>query len=204
MAVFEQITIIGMGLIGSSIARAVRENNVADRLTGCDSNEAHCATALRLKLVDDMGTDPAKAVKNSDLVILATPVGTYGDIGRIICPEMKPGAILTDVGSVKASVAKSLSPFMREDCHLIPGHPVAGTEQSGPDAGFANLFTGRWCILTPPEDVDPHRLKKLEKFWQALGSKIEYMTPEHHDMVLAITSHLPHLIAYNIVGTARH
>ncbi len=204
MAVFEQVTIIGMGLIGSSIARAIRANKAAKRLFGYDSNEDHSTTALRQKLVDDMDYDPAKAVKNSDLVILATPVGTYGDLAKIICPEMKAGATLTDVGSVKSSVVKALSPHIREDCHLIPGHPVAGTEQSGPEAGFATLFTGRWCILTPPENTNPEAIRNLENFWQALGSKVECMTPEHHDMVLAITSHLPHLIAYNIVGTARH
>jgi len=204
MAVFEQITIIGMGLIGSSIARAILENRVADRLIGCDNNAAHCKTARKLKLGQHITSDPLEATRGADLIILATPVGAYGDLGKIICPEMKPGAILTDVGSVKASVVKTLSPALREDCHLIPGHPVAGTEQSGPDAGFASLFAGRWCILTPPEGSNPDMVRKLEVFWQALGSKVEQMTPEHHDRVLAITSHLPHLIAYNIVGTARH
>ncbi len=204
MAVFDQITIIGMGLIGSSIARGILENNVTDRLIGCDVNEAHCQTARTLKLGHHITSDPHEASRGSDLVILATPVGTYGDLGKIICPDMKAGAILTDVGSVKASVVKALAPYMREDCHLIPGHPVAGTEQSGPAAGFANLFRERWCILTPPENTNAQAVKKLEKFWQALGSMVEHMTPEHHDMVLAITSHLPHLIAYNIVGTARH
>jgi len=204
MAIFDQITIIGMGLIGSSIARAVLARKAAGRIIGCDNNPDHAAAALRLKLVDEMISDPAKAVQESGLIILATPVGTYGDIGKIICPDMTPGAILTDVGSVKSCVVTILSPHMRPDCHLIPGHPVAGTEQSGPEAGFASLFSGRWCILTPPENTPPDRVKKLEDFWQALGSNIEYMTPEHHDRVLAITSHLPHLIAYNIVGTARH
>lgn len=201
---FKKITIIGMGLIGSSIARAIAENKVAGRLVGCDNNPAHCDTARALQLCDLITSDPNEAVKGADLIILATPVGSYGALGTLICPNMKAGAILTDVGSVKASVVKSLAPHMRADCHLIPGHPVAGTEQSGPEAGFAGLFTNRWCILTPPEDCDPAQTANLEKFWQALGSKVEQMTPEHHDMVLAITSHLPHLIAYNIVGTARH
>lgn len=210
MALFNQITLIGMGLIGSSIARAIIEKEavtgqkITDRLVGCDNNPKNCTLARQLKLADHITDDPAQAVKNSDLIILATPVGSYEDIGKIICPDMSPDSILTDVGSVKASVVKFLSPLMRDDCHLIPGHPVAGTEQSGPEAGFASLFSGRWCILTPPENAAPEMVKKLEKFWQALGSNLDYMTPEHHDMVLAITSHLPHLIAYNIVGTARH
>ncbi|VAV90280.1 Cyclohexadienyl dehydrogenase [hydrothermal vent metagenome] len=201
---FKKITIIGMGLIGSSIARAITENKVTDRLVGCDNNPDHCDTARTLQLCDLITSDPKEAVKGADLIILATPVGSYGALGELICPNMKAGAILTDAGSVKASVVKSLSPHIRADCHLIPGHPVAGTEQSGPEAGFAGLFTGRWCILTPPEGCDAAQTAKLEKFWLALGSKVEQMTPEHHDMVLAITSHLPHLIAYNIVGTARH
>ncbi|PCI34043.1 MAG: cyclohexadienyl dehydrogenase [Alphaproteobacteria bacterium] len=204
MTIFNQITLIGMGLIGSSLARAIIENKVTDRLVGCDINDDHCQTARELKLADHITSDPVKAVQGADLIILATPVGAYADLGKLLCPEMKEGAILTDVGSVKASVVKALSPHMRSDCHLIPGHPVAGTEQSGPEAGFASLFEGRWCILTPPEGTNPDKVKQLEKFWQALGSKVEHMTPDHHDMVLAITSHLPHLIAYNIVGTARH
>ena len=204
MAVFDQITIIGMGLMGSSIARAILENKVTNRLVGCDNNEEHCASARALKIADHITSDPLEAVQGSDLVILATPVGTYGELGKIICAGMKAGAILTDVGSVKASVVKSLVPYVSENCHLIPGHPVAGTEQSGPEAGFASLFKDRWCILTPPENTDAQAISKLEEFWQALGSMVEHMTPEHHDMVLAITSHLPHLIAYNIVGTARH
>ncbi len=204
MTVFAQITIIGMGLIGSSIARGILENGICDRLVGCDDNPDHCDIARDLSLGHHITHDPAEAVRGSDLVILATPVGVYETLGRVICPEMQTGAILTDVGSVKASVVKALSAHMRKDCHLIPGHPVAGTEQSGPDAGFASLFTGRWCILTPLENANMDMVDRLENFWQALGSKVELMTPDHHDMVLAITSHLPHLIAYNIVGTTRH
>lgn len=204
MPIFKQITIIGMGLIGSSLARAIQDNGVAESLIGCDNNDDHCQKARYLKLADRIIADPIQATKGSDLVILATPVGTYPALGQLICSSMDSGAILSDVGSVKSSVVKALSPHMREDCHLIPGHPVAGTEQSGPEAGFAALFHDRWCILTPPEDTNPDMIKKLEGFWIALGSRVECMTPDHHDMVLAITSHLPHLIAYNIVGTARH
>lgn len=204
MAVFNQITIIGLGLMGSSIARGILKHNLTPRLVGCDNNAAHRKTARTLKLGHHITSDPLEAVRDADLVILATPVGTYGDLGKIICPGLKTGAVLTDVGSVKASVVKALKPYMREDCHLIPAHPVAGTEQSGPKAGFANLFRDRWCILTPPENTDGHAVQKLEEFWLSLGCRVEYMTPGHHDRVLAITSHLPHLIAYNIVGTARH
>ncbi|WP_339862801.1 prephenate/arogenate dehydrogenase family protein [Paremcibacter congregatus] len=204
MTDFAQITLIGMGLIGSSLARAIRSHGLKTRLVGCDNNPQHVAEARALNLVDQMTSDPIDAVKGADLVILATPVGSYADLGARLCPVMKPGAILSDVGSVKASVVKTLQPLMRDDCHLIPGHPVAGTEQSGPKAGFSTLFDGRWCILTPPENTAPEKVRALEKFWQAIGSTVECMTPDHHDMVLAITSHLPHLIAYNIVGTARH
>lgn len=204
MAIFNQITLVGLGLIGSSIARAVREGGVAERVIGCDSSADNRRAARELDLADNITADPLRAVKGSELIILATPVGTYHDLGRIICPAMDSGAILSDVGSVKSSVVKALLPLIRPDCHLIPGHPVAGTEQSGPGAGFASLFSGRWAILTPPEGTNPEMIAKLEKFWQALGSKVEQMSADHHDMVLAITSHLPHLIAYNIVGTARH
>ncbi len=204
MTIFAQITIIGMGLIGSSIARGILENRICDRLVGCDDNPDHCNIVRDLSLAHHITVDPAEAVRGSDLVILATPVGIYETLGKVICPQMQEGAILTDVGSVKSSVVAALSPHMRKDCHLIPGHPVAGTEQSGPEAGFASLFDGRWCILTPSENTSRDMVDRLEDFWYALGSKVELMTPHHHDMVLAITSHLPHLIAYNIVGTARH
>ncbi|MBI3672116.1 MAG: prephenate/arogenate dehydrogenase family protein, partial [Rhizobiales bacterium] len=141
-------------------------------------------------------------VGDADLVILCSPVGTYGEVAREIGPALKPGAILTDVGSVKAAVVRDVGPHVPKGVHFIPGHPVAGTEQSGPESGFAELFGNRWCILTPLPDADPAAVSRLEGFWRACGSNVETMTPEHHDLVLAITSHLPHLIAYNIVATA--
>ena len=140
---------------------------------------------------------------DADLVVLATPVGAFGPLGQRRCPGfLKPGAILSDVGSVKTAVVRDVGPFVPDGVHLIPAHPVAGTEQSGPEAGFAELFDGRWCILTPPPGADAAAVEKLKMFWQRMGSQVEIMDPKHHDLVLAITSHVPHLIAYNIVGTA--
>ncbi|WP_321395095.1 prephenate/arogenate dehydrogenase family protein [Emcibacter sp.] len=202
MTLYKQATIIGFGLIGSSVARALRENGVCEIIVACDADPDCLAKVQELKLADRCSGDAAEAVRGSDLVVLATPVGTYGDIGKAIAPSLDFGTTVTDVGSVKGCVLKALQPVLPEHVHLIPGHPVAGTEQSGPEAGFASLFAGRWAILTPPEDTDPDALKKLTRMWEAFGSKVEVMTPEHHDLVLAITSHIPHLIAYNIVGTA--
>ena len=202
MTLFKQATIIGLGLIGSSVARALRENGVCEIIVACDASPECLDKVAELKLADKTEADLQKAVDGSDLVILATPVGTYGDIGQAIGQALDFGATVTDVGSVKGCVLKALSRVLPEHVHLIPGHPVAGTEQSGPEAGFASLFAGRWAILTPPQDADPEAVEKLKKMWEAFGSKVEIMTPEHHDLVLAITSHIPHLIAYNIVGTA--
>ncbi|WP_417316791.1 prephenate/arogenate dehydrogenase family protein [Emcibacter sp.] len=202
MTLFKQVTIIGFGLIGSSVARALRENGVCENIVACDASPDCLAKVEKLKLADKCVSDAAKAVNGSELVILATPVGTYGDIGKAIAASLEFGAIVTDVGSVKGCVLKALKAVLPEHVHLIPGHPVAGTEQSGPEAGFASLFAGRWAILTPPQDADPTAVEKLKRMWEAFGSKVEIMTPEHHDLVLAITSHIPHLIAYNIVGTA--
>ncbi|MFC3050453.1 prephenate/arogenate dehydrogenase family protein [Kordiimonas pumila] len=199
---FGQITIIGAGLIGSSVARAIQRCAATATLVLCDKDKDVLAEAKALRLADIYQIDLVKAVTNSDLVILAVPVGAMAAIGEMMAPALKTGAIVTDVGSVKASVFKALKPFMPEGVHLIPGHPVAGTEQSGPSAGFASLFEDRWCILTPPEDCDKVALKALTALWEKFGSKIEIMEAEHHDLVLAITSHVPHLIAYNIVGTA--
>ena len=202
MTLFKQATIIGFGLIGSSVARALRENGVCEIIVACDASAECLAKVAELKLSDRTEADLVKAVNGSDVVILATPVGTYGDIGKAIAPALDFGAVVTDVGSVKGCVIKALEGVLPDHVHLIPGHPVAGTEQSGPEAGFASLFAGRWAILTPPADADKDAVEKLKKMWEAFGSKVEIMTPEHHDLVLAITSHIPHLIAYNIVGTA--
>lgn len=203
MSQYEQITIIGLGLIGSSLARAVGQFSLAEKAVGFDGDAEVRKVAAELNIVDEVCDDLASAVKNADLIILATPLGTFGDIGAAMAPDLKKGATVSDVGSVKKSVLEALTPHIPDGCHLIPGHPVAGTEQSGPRAGFASLFKDRWVILTPPDGADEKAVEKLSAFWQAAGSKVEIMDPAHHDKVLAITSHVPHLIAYNIVGTAR-
>lgn len=201
---FERIALIGVGLIGSSISHAARRAHLARDITGSSATPATREKAVELGLVSKAFDTAAAAVEGADLVILCAPVGVYGKIAREIAPHLKPGAILTDVGSVKAAVVRDVAPHVPEGVHFIPGHPIAGTEQSGPEAGFAELFDGRWCILTPDVDADRMAVAKLETFWQRLGSKVEIMNAEHHDMVLAITSHVPHLIAYNIVNTAAH
>jgi cyclohexadieny/prephenate dehydrogenase len=200
---FGRVALIGIGLIGSSLARAIASANLAGEISIFDASaEARdAARELKLGLVAD---DVATAVKNADLVILATPIGTYADLGAMIAPHLKKGAILSDVGSVKQAVIRDLGPHVPEGVHFIPGHPIAGTEHSGPESGFAELFDGRWCVLTPPQGTDKAAIDKLADFWKACGSNVEVMDADHHDMVLAITSHVPHLIAYNIVNTAAH
>ncbi len=198
---FERIAIIGIGLIGSSLARAVRRDGLAGDVAGCARTAATRDTALELGIVDSAHADPAEAVRDADLVVICTPLGTYADIAARIGPRLMPGAILSDVGSVKQSVIRDLSPHLPDGAHLVPGHPVAGTEHSGPRAGFAALFEGRWCILTPPPGTDRAAVDRVAALWRAVGMTIEIMDPQHHDRVLAITSHLPHLIAYTIVGT---
>lgn len=199
---FDRVALIGIGLIGSSLAHAMRRQKIAGEITGYARSEATRAKALELGLVDHIYPTAAEAVRNADLVILCSPVGTYGELAGEIGPVLKAGSILTDVGSVKGAVVKDVLPNVPQGVHFIPGHPIAGTEQSGPESGFAELFINRWCILTPLPDADPAAVEKLVAFWRACGSNVEVMTPEHHDLVLAITSHLPHLIAYNIVSTA--
>jgi len=202
MALYEKIAIIGLGLIGSSLAIGIKENNITNRLSGFDDNPDFRDIITDLKLVDELAADPESAVKDADLVILATPVGAYSEIGKIIGPHLKEGATLSDTGSIKAAVIGMLKPHISKNVHLIPAHPVAGTEQSGPQAGFSSLFHDRWAIITPPQGADPDAVDKLTLLWQTLGSNVEIMDADHHDKVLAITSHVPHLIAYNIVGTA--
>jgi cyclohexadieny/prephenate dehydrogenase len=180
----------------------MRKQQLAGEITGFARTEATRAKALELGLVDRIFSTAAEAVKDADLVILCSPVGTYGALAQDIGPVLKPGAILTDVGSVKGAVVRDVLPHMPSGVNFIPGHPIAGTEQSGPESGFADLFINRWCIVTPLPDSDPKAVERLVEFWRACGSNVEIMTPEHHDLVLAITSHLPHLIAYNIVSTA--
>lgn len=201
-AMFDRIVIVGAGLIGSSVARAIRRGGLAQTLVLADQNPDVIAEANSLELADEYFTDAAKAVVGAGLVILAVPVGAMASVGVAIAPALGKDVIVSDVGSVKQAVFKALAPLLPAHAHLIPGHPVAGTEQSGPAAGFATLFDGRWCILTPEESTDPDALGRLTAFWQGLGSTVEVMAAQHHDLVLAITSHVPHLIAYNIVGTA--
>jgi cyclohexadieny/prephenate dehydrogenase len=200
--IFEEIGIIGVGLIGSSIARAVRRRNVARRIVVADKSQEALDRAKALGLGDEAKSDLARAASDADCVILCAPIGATKSIGAKIAPSLKPGTIVSDVGSVKAAVISALEPLLPAHARLVPAHPVAGTEQSGPDAGFATLFVNRWCILTPPEGVDQAAIGKIRAFWEALGSHVEIMSAAHHDLVLAITSHVPHLIAYNIVGTA--
>jgi cyclohexadieny/prephenate dehydrogenase len=201
---FERVALIGIGLIGSSISHALRRGGLARRIVGCARSEATRATALRLGLVEAAFADPAEAVAGADLVVLCVPVGAYAQISREIAPRLASGAILTDVGSVKGAVVRDVGPLVPKGVHFIPGHPIAGTEHSGPEAGFAELFDNRWCILTPLPDSDGGAVAKLTELWERMGSHVELMTPDHHDLVLAITSHVPHLIAYNIVNTAAH
>ena len=199
---FNRLALIGTGLIGSSIARAARAQGAARSIVATARSGATRARVAELGLADQVVDTNAAAVAGADLVILCIPVGQCGQVAAEIAPHLAPGAILSDVGSVKGAVVKDVSPHVPETVHFIPAHPVAGTEYSGPDAGFAELFINRWCILTPPEGADPTAVKKLAEFWTALGANVETMAADHHDRVLAITSHVPHLIAYTIVGTA--
>ncbi|UTW55153.1 prephenate/arogenate dehydrogenase family protein [Kordiimonas sp. SCSIO 12610] len=200
--IFNTITIIGAGLIGSSLARAIKRGKLAETLVLCDQDLPTLDEAKSLALADVYEIDARLAVEDADLVVYAIPVGVIATVGEIVSANLKTGAIISDVGSVKKTVLDALTPFIPDGVHLVPGHPVAGTEQSGPSAGFASLFDDRWCILTPDTQTDDAAVQKVEDFWRAIGSKVEIMDAEHHDLVLAITSHVPHLIAYNIVGTA--
>ncbi|MFN3230912.1 MAG: prephenate/arogenate dehydrogenase family protein [Alphaproteobacteria bacterium] len=199
---FDRLALVGVGLIGSSIALAARKQGLAKQIVATARSAETRETVLRLGLADEVTETAAEAVQGADLVVLCAPVGAFAKLGAEIGPHLADGAILSDVGSVKEAVVRDLAPHMPSHAHLIPGHPVAGTEQSGPESGFPELFEDRWCILTPPEGSDAEATEKLKAFWEALGSRVEIMEPAHHDLVLAITSHVPHLIAYNIVGTA--
>ena len=198
---FEKLALIGIGLIGSSIARATRLKGLAKTIAISTRRQETLDEARALGLGDIYTMDAIEAVKHADLVILCIPIRAYGAVMEQIGPYLEDGAILSDVGSVKQHVVKAMAPHTPKGVHLIPGHPIAGTEHSGPAAGFPELFTNRWCVLTPGKEVDLAAVAKLTAFWTALGSNVEVMDPAHHDMVLAITSHIPHLVAYNIVGT---
>jgi cyclohexadieny/prephenate dehydrogenase len=198
----DRLALIGVGLIGGSIARAAREYGVVREIVATARSENTRKRVVELGIADRVVETNAEAAKDTDLVILCIPVGASGPVMAEIASALKPGAIVSDVGSVKGQVLKDMAPHVPPGVHLIPAHPVAGTENSGPDSGFSELFVNRWCILTPPDGADAAAVEKLTAFWSALGANVEPMTAEHHDMVLAITSHLPHLIAYTIVGTA--
>ncbi|MFN3546839.1 MAG: prephenate/arogenate dehydrogenase family protein [Mesorhizobium sp.] len=199
---FERVALVGIGLIGSSLARVMRREGLDGTIAISTRSASTLERARELDLGDEYHLDPKDAVANADLVIVSVPVGSSGEVAKAIRPALKPGAILTDVGSTKASVIAQMAPEVPAGVHFIPGHPIAGTERSGPDAGFASLFENRWCILTPQPDADAGAVERLAEFWRRCGSNIDVMDPNHHDMVLAIVSHLPHIIAYNIVGTA--
>ncbi|MCV6603554.1 MAG: prephenate dehydrogenase/arogenate dehydrogenase family protein, partial [Cohaesibacter sp.] len=199
---FPRMALIGIGLLGSSIALAARQHGVVEHIAIHTRSVDTLARAQDLGLGDSYHQDIIACVRDADLVIVCTPVGVCEAIAKSIADHLKDGAIVTDVGSVKGSIVKQMAPHLPDHVHFIPGHPIAGTENSGPDAGFAELFIGRWCILTPADSVDRDAVSRLQAFWEILGSNVELMDANHHDQVLAITSHLPHLIAYNIVGTA--
>ncbi|UHS63577.1 prephenate/arogenate dehydrogenase family protein [Agrobacterium vaccinii] len=199
---FDRIALIGIGLIGSSIARDIRELGLAREVVISTRSKDTLKRAEELELGTSYTISAADAVKDADLVIVSVPVGASEAVAQQIAAHLKAGAIVTDVGSTKASVISQMAPHMPDNVHFIPGHPLAGTEKSGPDAGFEGLFHDRWCIFTPLPGTDAVALSKLKAFWEKLGSRVDEMEPEHHDKVLAIVSHLPHIIAYNIVGTA--
>jgi cyclohexadieny/prephenate dehydrogenase len=200
--VFQRLCLIGVGLIGSSVARVARQRGLAGEIVASVRSAETRAAVTELGLADRVESDPAAAVAGADCVMLCTPLGAYAGIVEAIAPHLAPGAVVTDVGSVKTCVVKEIEPLIPPGVHLVPGHPIAGTEHSGPEAGFPELFEGRWCILTPPPGTDRAAVDRVAALWRGAGSMIEEMSPEHHDRVLAITSHLPHLIAYTIVGTA--
>jgi cyclohexadieny/prephenate dehydrogenase len=199
---FDKVALIGFGLIGGSIARAARAQGLASEIVTTARSEKTRARVAELGIVDRVLESNAEAVQDADLVILCIPVGACGPVAQEIAAALKPGAIVSDVGSVKGAIVRDMAPYLPEGVHFVPAHPVAGTEHSGPDAGFAELFVNRWCILTPPPGQDQAAVDKLAAFWKLLGANVETMAPDHHDLVLAVTSHLPHLIAYTIVGTA--
>lgn len=201
---FQRLALIGMGLVGSSLALVSRRKRLAREIVVADFSAAVRERVAELGLADRVCDSAAQAVKEADLVILCTPVGAMGAVAQEIGPCLIPGTIVSDVGSVKAAIIKAVAPHLPPAVDFIPAHPVAGTEQSGPDAGFSTLFLNRWCILTPLERSNPKAVRKLSEFWAGTGANVECMEASHHDLVLAITSHVPHLIAYNIVGTAAH
>jgi cyclohexadieny/prephenate dehydrogenase len=200
---FRRLALIGIGLIGSSVARIARQRgDIAAEIVANAHSERSLARVVELGIADRTDIDPARAVEGADCVMLCAPVGAFADLAERIAPHLAPGAILTDVGSTKQSVIRDVGPFVPAGVHFVPAHPLAGTEYSGPDSGFTTLFEGRWTLITPLPGTDPAAIEKVAELWRRCGSMVEEMEPAHHDRVLAVVSHLPHLIAFTICGTA--
>ncbi|MBC6441250.1 MAG: prephenate/arogenate dehydrogenase family protein [Rhodospirillales bacterium] len=198
---FGTIAFIGIGLIGSSLARVIKRDNLAERVVACARRDETLKTVMDLGIADHVTKDPAETADGADITLICTPIGTNGAIAQAIAPVLKPGQIVTDVGSVKQAVINAVVPHMPEGVHFVPAHPLAGTEKNGPENGFDTLFEDRWTVLTPPEGTDETAIARVTKLWEAAGSTVDVLDPAHHDWILAITSHLPTLIAFNIVGT---
>jgi cyclohexadieny/prephenate dehydrogenase len=199
---FAKAAVLGIGLIGSSMAHAMKRAGLAAHIAGYAPHAETREKAERIGFADSIHDTPEAASRDADFVVLATPVGAFGELAKQIAPHLRAGAIVSDVGSVKTAVIRDVAPHLPKGVHFVPAHPIAGTEQSGPEAGFAELFDGRWCVLTPPEGTAAGAVETVKTFWRRCGSEVEVMDAKHHDIVLGITSHVPHLIAYNIVGTA--
>jgi cyclohexadieny/prephenate dehydrogenase len=199
---FGRLALLGMGLIGSSIARAARAKGLVGEIVAHAKSPGTLARVRELGIADRVEDSAADAVRGADCVIMCAPVGAYADLAATIAPHLQDGAILSDVGSTKQSVIRDVGPLVPAGVHFVPAHPLAGTEHSGPDAGFAELFEGRWALLTPPPGTDADAVAAMETFWRGLGSMVSTMDPAHHDRTLAIVSHLPHLLAFTICGTA--
>ncbi len=200
--IYDRVALIGLGLIASSMFWAIKRAGLAGEVTGYARSEATRDTARTIGLCDRVCDTAQEAVEGADLVVLCVPVGAMGAVAQDIAPMLKPGATVTDVGSVKRSVIEAVSPHIPEGVHFIPAHPLAGTEHSGPEAGFAELFDNRWCLLVPVEGSDPEAIAQLRALWEGMGANVDEMDADHHDLVLAVTSHAPHLIAYTMVGVA--
>lgn len=200
--IYDRVALIGLGLIASSMFWAMKRGGLAGHVTGYARSAETRDTARRIGLCDTVCDTLTEAVTDADLVVLAVPVGVMGDIAAAIAPHLKPGATVTDVGSVKGQVITDVAPHIPEGVHFVPAHPLAGTEHSGPESGFATLFDNRWCLIVPSEGTEPEAVETLSRYWRGLGSNVDVMEPDHHDLVLAVTSHCPHLIAYTMVGVA--
>ncbi|NSX54828.1 prephenate/arogenate dehydrogenase family protein [Parasulfitobacter algicola] len=200
--IYNRVALIGLGLIASSMFWAIKRAGLANEVTGFSRSAKTRDTAREIGLCDRVCNNLTDAVIDADLIVLCVPVGAMEDVAMQIAPGLKSGATVSDVGSVKRAVIDAVAPHLPDDVHFIPAHPLAGTEQSGPTSGFAELFDNRWCLLVPLEDTDPAQVDRLADFWHGLGSNVECMEPDHHDLVLAVTSHTPHLIAYTMVGVA--